>query len=80
MPYNHFNDCGYDAIEVDGVIYTENKITGETAEEVYERFLANKDKQIDICPEKTTEEKLEGLIGQVSELDEIIANLSLEVL
>lgn len=51
----------------------------KTAEEVYKEWLENKDKQIDICPTKTTEEKLEELIGQVSLIDELIANLTLEV-
>lgn len=36
--------------------------------------------QIDICPTKTTEEKLEELIGEVSLMDELIANLTLEVI
>ena len=36
--------------------------------------------QIDICPTKTTSEKLEELIGQVTMMDELIANLTLEVI
>ena len=36
--------------------------------------------QIDICPVKTTEQKLGELVTQVSIMDEIIANLTLEVL
>lgn len=51
----------------------------DTAQQVYENYLANKDKQIDICPTKTTEQKIEELIGQVSFMDELIANLTLEV-
>lgn len=31
----------------------------ETAEEYYERWIANKDKQIDTCSTKTVEERLE---------------------
>ena len=57
-----------------GMIFT--PIGEKTAEEVYNEW---KDKQIDICPTKTTEEKLEELIGQVSLMDELIANLTLEV-
>ena len=39
-------------LETEHGIFTNNEVTGETAEEVYERFLANKDKQIDICSVK----------------------------
>ena len=39
-------------LETEHGIFTNNEKTGETAEEVYERFLANKDKQIDICAVK----------------------------
>lgn len=39
-------------LETEHGIFTNNETTGETAEEVYERFLANKDKQIDICAVK----------------------------
>lgn len=51
-----------------------------SAKEYYQEWLENKDKQIDICPEKTTEEKVEDLINQVTVMDEIIASLTLEVL
>lgn len=51
-------------------------IEGATAEEIQEW----KDNKIDICPEKTTEEKVEDLINQVTVMDEIIASLTLEVL
>lgn len=66
-------------LETEHGVFTNNEVTGQTAEEVYQEWLDNKDKQIDICPTKTTEEKLEELIGQVSLMDELIANLTLEV-
>lgn len=43
---------GFNVIETEHGIFTNNEVTGETAEEVYERFLANKDKQIDILSVK----------------------------
>ena len=51
----------------------------KTAEEVYEGYLKQLE-QIDICPSKTTEEKLEELVEQVTMMDELIANLTLEVI
>lgn len=59
--------------------FVDDPVKGLTADEVYQDYLKNKDKQIDICATKTTEEKLEELIGQVSLMDELIANLTLEV-
>ena len=47
---------------------------------VYSIFLPLNYKQIDNCPPKTTEQKLEELVTQVTIMDEIIANLTLEVL
>lgn len=41
--------------------------------------LTAEEKQIDICPTKTTEEKLEELVEQVSMMDELIANLMMEI-
>lgn len=65
-------------IETEHGIFTENTTTGQTAQEVYQEWLDSK--QIDICPPKTTEQKLEELVTQVTVMDEIIANLTLEVL
>lgn len=42
-----------------------------TAKEVYARFLANKDKQIDICPPKSNEELQEEIKALKSQIDEI---------
>lgn len=66
-------------LETDIGTFTENKILGLSAQEVYEKELKRRE-QIDNCPPKTTEEKVEDLISQVTVMDEIIANLTLEVL
>ena len=52
-------------------------VEGATEEEIVEW---EDSKQIDICPEPTTEEKVTDLINQVTVMDEIIASLTLEVL
>lgn len=66
----------------DGVIYTpsmevlhENNLVSE---EEYQYWLSQQE-QIDICPKKTTEERLEDLINQVDSMDAIIAELLMEV-
>lgn len=71
-------------IKKDGLVFTEriNPITGEvlkTAEEVYKEWLDNKNKQIDNCSTKTTEEKLEELMSKTEEMDDMIAELMLQI-
>lgn len=76
-------------IETKHGVFTSNETIGQTADEVYQKWLNDNfdlvdgeyiPKQIDICLEKTTEEKVEDLINQVTVMDEIIASLTLEVL
>lgn len=69
---------GIDFIEVDRMIFTENKKLGKTPQQVYEEYI----KQIDICPEPTAEEKIaqleqdkEALAENVYALAEIIEAL-----
>ncbi len=52
------------------------KLVGTTLVELTEE----EKQQVDVCPEKTTEEQLAELITQVSIMDTIIANITLEVL
>ena len=56
-------------LETEHGIFTNNEKTGETAEEVYERFLANKDKPLE--PPKTNEELQEEIKVLKSQIDEI---------
>ena len=68
-----------DRIETEHGIFTANHITGETAEEVYQEWLKNKDEtnKIDICHEnrvKTNEELTEEQI----KMQKIIADLEIE--
>ena len=58
-------------LETEHGIFTNNEETGETAEEVYERFLANKDKQIDICPTKTNQELQEEIENLKAQLETV---------
>ena len=44
----------------------------------YEVYTETK-KQIDICPTKTTEEKLEELMSKTEEMDDMIAELMLQI-
>ena len=66
------------------VMYRKGHITLNELEECIElteeEIAKLKKEQIDICPVKTTEQKLGELVTQVSIMDEIIANLTLEVL
>lgn len=48
-------------LETEHGIFTANHITGETAEEVYKRYLASKENKIDICDEPTEEERITQL-------------------
>lgn len=61
-----------DRIETEHGIFTANLVTGQTAEEVYQEWLENKDK-IGVCHEPTVEEK-------VIILEKTIANLEIELL
>ncbi|ADZ82717.1 hypothetical protein Clole_0985 [Cellulosilyticum lentocellum DSM 5427] len=76
-------------------IFTNNETTGQTAEEVYAQYLNDYfdlidgeyvPKQIDICPEPTTEEKLNELIAEYNELksrmtntEEVIMGIMMEI-
>lgn len=66
----------------DGTIYTPSTKTlyekELVSEEEYKYWLSQQE-QIDICPKKTTEERLEDLINQVDSMDAIIAELLMEV-
>lgn len=62
-------------IQTEHGIFTNNEITGQTAEEVYAEYL----KQIDICPKdrpKTNEELTEEQI----KMQKIIADLEIDIL
>ena len=58
-------------LETEHGIFTSNEKTGETAEEVYERYLANKDKQIDICTPKTNQELQEEIENLKAQLEAV---------
>ena len=59
---------GFNVIETEHGIFTNNETTGETAEEVYKRYLANKDKQIDNCSIKSHDERIKQLEHDKDEL------------
>ena len=56
-------------LETEHGIFTSNEKTGETAEEVYARYLASKDNPLE--PPKTNEELQEEIKVLKSQLDEI---------
>lgn len=57
----------------DGMLFLpEGDLTGE---ESYKKWLESKDKQIDICPTKTTEEKLEELMKEYNDLKSRTSNI-----
>ena len=58
-------------LETEHGIFTNNEKTGETAEEVYARYLANKDKQIDICTPKTNQELQEEIENLKAQLEAV---------
>lgn len=45
-----------DRLETEHGIFTSNHVNGESAEEVYAKWLANKDNKIDSSPVKTNED------------------------
>ena len=59
--------------------FTSDDERGLTAEEVYAEWKKQKEEQIDIPLAKTTEEKLEELVEQVTIMDELIANIMMEM-
>lgn len=56
-------------LETEHGIFTNNEKTGETAEEVYARYLASKDNPLE--PPKTNEELQEEIKALKSQIDEI---------
>lgn len=62
---------GFNVIETEHGIFTNNEATGETVEEVYERYLASKDKQIDICTPKTNQELQEEIENLKAQLESV---------
>lgn len=77
----YFNDTEKEKIKnsmYDSLSYLEPYELIEITDYEFETLI--NEKQIDNCPPKTTEEKVEDLISQVTVMDEIIANLTLEVL
>ena len=63
-------------LETEHGIFTSNEVTGETAEEVYAKYLANKDKQTDTCPTETDAEKIARLEHTVQELSDMLIMMS----
>lgn len=63
-------------IETQYGIFYENKLTEQTAEEVYQEWLENKDNKIDICPEPTDKERITKLEEEKSILAENVYQLA----
>lgn len=59
--------------------FCEDQSRNMTAEQVYAEWKKKKEEQIDIPLTKTTEEKLEELVEQVTIMDELIANIMMEM-
>lgn len=59
---------GIDFIEVDRMIFTENKKLGKTPQQVYEDYI----KQIDNCSEPTEKERIEQLEKENEQLWETV--------
>ena len=75
----------FEVIETELGKFTNNSLLGLTAQEVYEKEKKRLE-QIDICPEPTTEEKLNGLIAEYNELksrmtntEEVIMGIMMEI-
>ena len=77
IPEEHWPFCKIE----NGVIYTPNTEVlyknGLATEEQYQAW--KQAQQIDICPVKTTEQRLEELVEQVNVMDELIANIMMEM-
>ena len=60
--------------------FTNNEYTGQTAEEVYQEYLKNKEQQkIDICPAKTTEDRLDEIDTAIENLQAMYFEILMEV-